>query len=225
MRLVTWNAYRGPIASRLSRLSQLQPDLVVLQECSSPSLFDDAIWAGPRVRQGVAIAAANPAYRLTRVDDATYDDGPGAIARVDGPPPFLVAGVWTRKAKSRSYIAHALTWLEHHRRELVSLPLVVMGDFNASPASPNQRKEHLEMLRRFREQFGIVSAYHAFHGVEHGEETHPTHYWRRHEDEPWHIDFCFIPEEWVERLRSVEVGGYSDWADSDHRPVVVDLCL
>ena len=74
MRLVTWNAYRGPIAHRLSRLSQLQPDLVVLQECSSPSLLDEAIRAGPSVRQGVAIAAANPAYRLTRVDDATYDD-------------------------------------------------------------------------------------------------------------------------------------------------------
>jgi exodeoxyribonuclease III len=91
--------------------------------------------------------------------------------------------------------------------------------------SPHQRKQHFDMVQTLREQFGIVSAYHAFHGVEHGEELHPTHYWRRDEDERWHIDFCFVPHSWAEKVQSVDVGGYAEWKDSDHRPLTVDVAV
>ena len=48
------------------------------------------------------------------------------------------------------------------------LPMVVMGDLNIVPTS--------ERLRMFREEFGLISACHAFHGAEPGGEKHPTHF-------------------------------------------------
>jgi exonuclease III len=225
VRLLTWNCYRGTIYDRLELLRPLRPDLAVLQECSAPELLDGAIWCGPNRLQGVAISAPNPAYRVQRIDDRAYPNGPGVIARVEGPDCFLLAGVWTRGRNARSYVDHAVQWLLHHRAAVGSEPFVVAGDVNSAPARKNGPDPHRELLRVLQEEFGLVSAYHHFHGVEHGHEPHPTHYWRRSEASPWHIDYCFIPESWASRVGSVEVGSYSEWPMSDHRPLTVELHL
>lgn len=81
------------------------------------------------------------------------------------------------------------------------------------------------MFRVLRKEFGLVSAYHLRHGVEPGSEPHPTFYMNGKPDRPFHIDYCFIPERWAEKVKSVEVGSYSEWTDSDHRPVTVVLAL
>jgi len=43
----------------------------------------------------------------------------------------------------------------------------------------------------------------------HGRETVPTHYWRdRREDGPtYHIDFVFMPCDWLAYVTHFEVGG------------------
>ena len=33
----------------------------------------------------------------------------------------------------------------------------------------------------------------------------------RKEAQPFHIDYCFVPEAWVDRLTGVEVGSFADW--------------
>ena len=41
-----------------------------------------------------------------------------------------------------------------------------------------------------------------------------------------HIDYAFIPDEWLPRLQDVSVGSKQEWIDSrlsDHVPLVVDL--
>ena len=77
---------------------------------------------------------------------------------------------------------------------------------------------------------GLASAYHDNRGVAQGGESEPTHYWRdRTKDGPtYHIDYVFVPRQWLPRVRSVEVGGFEDWCGaglSDHVPIVVDLDL
>jgi endonuclease/exonuclease/phosphatase family metal-dependent hydrolase len=42
----------------------------------------------------------------------------------------------------------------------------------------------------------------------------------------FHLDYCFLPEPWANRITNVEVGLHSDWNDiSDHVPLIVDLAL
>jgi len=73
-------------------------------------------------------------------------------------------------------------------------------------------------------KLGLVSAYHAFHHVEHGEDAHATYFHQFNASRPWHIDFCFVPEGWTGRLANVTVLDGQDWSKrSDHRPLLVEI--
>ena len=73
---------------------------------------------------------------------------------------------------------------------------------------------------------GLVSAYHAFHTVAHGQEMHPTYRHQHNPAKPCHIDFCFVPVGWARQLVAVEVFDGKEWAEkSDHLPLRVDLCV
>jgi endonuclease/exonuclease/phosphatase family metal-dependent hydrolase len=71
---------------------------------------------------------------------------------------------------------------------------------------------------------GLVSAYHSRYAEEQGRETRPTFFLYRHEQRPYHIDYCFLPTAWLGRVRDVTVGGHGAWASkSDHMPLTVDV--
>ena len=64
----------------------------------------------------------------------------------------------------------------------------------------------------------------SFYDVPHGAETHPTLYWRRRQADPFHIDYCFIPDVWLQDIVQVTVGEFAAWHKySDHRPLLVEL--
>lgn len=65
-----------------------------------------------------------------------------------------------------------------------------------------------------------MSAYHAFHGVENGAEEHPALYWQWRQSSPFHIDYVFIPEAWVERLTGVEVGTLGRLGREERPPAI-----
>ena len=116
--------------------------------------------------------------------------------------------------------------LKAYDRVLRSGPAVVMGDLNSGTnlnASQSPGKGHARILAALAD-FGLVSAYHAFHRVAHGHETHPTYRHQRNRSKPWHIDFCFVPSVWAVNLVGVEVVDGEDWAArSDHLPLKVDV--
>ena len=94
-------------------------------------------------------------------------------------------------------------------------------------------RSHLADDKRMTDTFGgaidkggVVSADRAFHDVEHGHETRATYRHQFKASQPWHIDFCFVPASWVNRLVGVDVIDGEDWAArSDHLPLTVDLRL
>jgi len=46
----------------------------------------------------------------------------------------------------------------------------------------------------------------------------------RHKDKPYHIDYCFVSGDMIEKLKSVEIGDFDYWTRfSDHVPVMVDF--
>jgi endonuclease/exonuclease/phosphatase family metal-dependent hydrolase len=41
---------------------------------------------------------------------------------------------------------------------------------------------------------------------------------------PFHIDYCFLPKAWAERISLVEVETFQEWeGHSDHRPLFVEI--
>ena len=225
MRLVTWNCCRGSAAGKLSLLTPLQASISVVQECSrptedSPSCF----WFGDNPRQGMAILSS-PEYRVQPIR-------PRAVPRytlpfqVTGPRSFLLLAVWSQRDPEHPYVRAVIRAVEVYRDLIATQPTVLVGDFNSNAIWNRKRpgaRDHGALVTMLS-QLGLVSAYHHFHGEVQGLETRPTLYLRWNQGLPYHVDYCFIPEAWAAHVRSVAVGGYSEWAKaSDHRPVVVDL--
>ena len=74
------------------------------------------------------------------------------------------------------------------------------------------------------EKMGIVSLYHELRNENHGSESQPTFYMYRKLDKPYHIDYCFAPVGWVNRVKEFKVADYSLWCGlSDHAPLLVEF--
>jgi len=70
----------------------------------------------------------------------------------------------------------------------------------------------------------MVSAYHTWHGVAHGEEYTSTFHMNRQWGRGFHIDYCFLPIPWMEHVKRVSIGSYLMWKRfSDHRPLSVTI--
>ena len=209
------------LADRIDQLQSLRPDVVVLQECRQPTEADaDVPWRRYSKYKGLAVKVTGAGWtgRAIPVPEGT----PLGVLpmQVSGPVTLTVVGVWT--LREPSYVAHFLTGMAALKRHLPDGPLVVLGDFNSTP---KLNRDHRDLVRVLAEEYGLVSAYHLWHRVEHGQERHHTHYHRCRQASSWHIDFCFIPRAWADRLVRVDVGGYDEWPSSDHRPLAVELDL
>ena len=62
---------------------------------------------------------------------------------------------------------------------------------------------------------GPVSAYHRFFDQKQGSESVPKLYWPGAGAKSCQIDYAFIPDQWLARLRDVSVGTKQDWIDSE----------
>jgi exodeoxyribonuclease III len=84
---------------------------------------------------------------------------------------------------------------------------------------------HTAAVSRFR-KLGMESAYHEFFGDTQGAERHPTLWFRKNKDNPYHVDYVFMSRPLLSKLRTVVVGRCDDWlTSSDHAPVLVEIDL
>ena len=220
MRLTTWNCFRGKTPDHcLELLEPLRADLITLQECSRPDGDDTSvIWRGTDPAYGTAVVSTQAAVQLKSISIPSLD--PLVVpVRVHAPRPFVFVGVCTH----RPYNAVAWEAMSACVAASEGLPVVAAGDFNSSPGVSGQARASAQFLERMRNELGLVSVYHHFFGEKHGVETRATFYHHWKESKPFHIDYCFIPEGWVDRLAGVEVGTFAAWRQSDHRPLTVDL--
>jgi len=223
MRLVTWNCYRGECLKRSGELHSLRPDLIILQECGKPDLDDDkAVWFGDNPIQGVGVVARGEWSVEPGPSDPVALDSVYPV-QISGPTPFNLLAVW---AKPRpTYVGAVLDGVMRYRDFLRSAPAIVAGDFNSHVRWDGETKvNHTALVNRLRDQFGLVNAYGAAASRSGSTIEEATHYWQWKQKQPFHLDYCFIPADWVERLGEVAVGGYEAWAEkSDHRPLLVEI--
>ena len=70
----------------------------------------------------------------------------------------------------------------------------------------------------------INSLYHPYFNERQGKETKPTFFLQRNKAKPYHIDYCFVSADLLDKVTKVEIGTYENWtAHSDHSPINIDI--
>lgn len=228
LRIVTWNCNMA-FARKADRLLALQPDVAIVQECSSSSElagFDRIAWTGAYERKGMAVFA-RPELSATVGRDLWDQTREWFIPiRLDRLGIDLLAcwamnhhGHEDRPRKGRTMAA-----LAHYEPMLAGRRAIVIGDLNNNvfwdrPAYPDFANITGELARH-----GLVNLHYARTGEIPGNEWNATLYFLRNADRRYLIDHVFLPAAWLPRVSSYAIGAAVDWLDvSDHVPVVVDL--
>ena len=226
LRLIAWNCRSGSMTTRLSELADESPDIVFVPECvprSSSTQRGQFLSRSINTRKGIAVGSLSQEYRLTRLRSRTTAGKAVIAATVAGPGPFTVLCIW---AQAPAYAKDVMRSLEPYADVLRSRPTIVLGDLNSGTClhrhEPVSRR-HQTMVRAL-EAAGLVSAYHAFHKTEHGQERHATYRHQFKDSQTRHIDFCFIPASWARHLVDARPLDGNKWAGrSDHFPLRVQL--
>ena len=241
MRLVAWNC-RSALHRKLDSLVRLEPDIAVVAECAdlgtlaakAPELSaSSAVWVGANPHKGLGVFAFGE-YRLSRAIAYNPRITYAVPIHVTGPVDVHLLAVWAHYGFAPLRMATpgpTLRALAAYRQFLLETPSIVAGDLNNHVRwdKPGKAWSHARAVAAFG-RLGLVSAYHAFEGVDQGFEQHPTFYWRTRSEDgaTYHIDYVFVPRTALAGLRSVRVGSRADWIStglSDHAPVIVDVDL
>ncbi len=244
-RIVVWTI--GPSFERkYPRLVALDADLAVAARSANEvrllkhrrDSHSSMAWVGRHVQRGLGILGFAPTY--VRLDGARWDQRLEWIAPVlvNGPVGHHLLAVWAMNEKAQVTFkskppASQLHQMVRLHRTTLKKPTVVAGDFNNNPIFHRNDPNHdmLELVALL-DAHDLVSAYHAFTGLEHGDPREaPT----RFQVDPigqevgHHVDYCFVPSAWIPALRSVQIGQRDTWIKSlrfeEHVPVVVDFDL
>ena len=240
MRLITWNT-RHLNERRRDAIIELAPDILVLQEVyrDRPSLDlpgYHSSWHG-FTELGIAVLWRSDHWTVRPLEELSWEVV--MPFEVRGPRDFTLLATWDFNLRARDGRAEAARALTGRKSQILArlsqsspgpegVPLVVAGDFNSSQVWDSQAKYRGGFAARAEAlaQLGLVSAYHAHCGEAFGAETRPTLLHTFRDDRAYHIDYVFLPEEWLDDVEEVEVGEPQRWIrelGSDHVPVVVDL--
>jgi len=210
-----------------------KPDILVIPECESPDKLkfspdtpipNDMLWFGSNQNKGLGIFAYgqlkltvleqyNPEFRMVI-----------PIAVTGGKLDFTLYAIWAYNPLDRDghYITQVWKAINYYDHLLLNKRTMLVGDFNSNTIWDKPRREgnHSTVVGNL-ELKGIHSVYHKHFNQIQGKELHPTLYMYRHKEKPYHIDYCFVSEDILEKLISVEIGEYDSWKlHSDHVPLV-----
>jgi exonuclease III len=211
-----------------------KPDILIVPECEHPDKlkFDidipkpnDLLWFGKNRNKGLGIFSYSKfKFKLLK----THNPDLRMIIPVkvtDGKYNFTLYAIWANNPEDLDgqYIEQVWKAIQHYDNHLKNEKTILIGDFNSNTIWDKKHREanHSNVVK-FLENKGIFSSYHLFHKQIQGKETHPTLYMYRHQDKPYHIDYCFVSKDMARKIKSVEIGTFDLWSKhSDHVPVIV----
>ena len=220
------------LRNKWEQLAALKPDVAIIQECEQDERWPQggytaALWHGGNRHKGIAIVTFGD-WQLRPVAHVDASIEYVLPAEVLGPRSFRILGVWTKPAaiRERSYIGQMLYAAEVYGPWLAGGAAVVAGDLNSNAVWDRpQRARHAATVARLG-ACGLGSAYHAFFGCGQGAERHGTWYNHKRIERSFHLDYCFVPRNWLPHVYRVEVGRPHAWlAYSDHCPLIVDVAM
>lgn len=219
---------------KASLLLAYKPDILVIPECECPGklLFDDAlpkptsaVWYGSNPNKGLGVFAYNQySLQLLDIHKPRYKTILPILV-TGGDEPFTLFAVWANNPadKRNQYVGQVWKAINHYKPFLEGNRVILTGDFNSNTIwdKPRRKGNHSTVVN-FLEKRNIYSTYHHYYKQTQGKEEHNTFYLFRHENKPYHLDYCFASKHFMDKLQTVEVGTYSDWKQySDHKPLII----
>lgn len=233
MKIISWNcnmAFRKKAEHVLSH----KPDILVVIECEHPDklLFKsdlakptDSLWFGKNKHKGLAVFSYGK-YRF-KIHEK-HNENFKLIIPIEisgGHINFILFIVWAYNPEDKEgkYVTQVWKAISYYDEILSEKPIIFIGDFNSNTIWDNKKHRlgsHSEVVKMLEEK-GILSLYHFYFKQTQGMEQHPTFYMYRHKNKPYHIDYCFVSNEIINKLSSFVIGGYDDWIKhSDHAPLI-----
>ncbi|MEM9941955.1 MAG: endonuclease/exonuclease/phosphatase family protein [Planctomycetota bacterium] len=221
MIIATWNSCGGTVDSRSTELQSFSSfDILALQEVQKPeNCLEGVYWNGASELKGVAVCTQYPSQQVVFDDSIT----PFLAVRILESPlgPFNLLAVCAKRQPS--YCKDLIRTFDQCEDFLKESPCVILGDFNATARLQNTTKQFDELQDHLHRKLKLVSAYHQFKKQTFGMESFTTLYFRWGTAGCFHIDYVYIPQNWISYLNSVTIPGFKTLTTSDHRPVVVEL--
>jgi endonuclease/exonuclease/phosphatase family metal-dependent hydrolase len=231
MKLITWNC-AGRLAKTADTLFEEDPDIAVIQECSRSTVTDvtpvgyQALWFGDEGVKGLAVFWKSE----WQIKQLAHPSQTWVVPlSVTGPEDFTLIAVHScpRQSTSQAYVKLIRQALTDNGPWFTNGHVVMAGDFNSSQQFDQVRiKHHTELVADLK-KLGLTSLYHSRSEEAHGQEKQHTFQWRwglekpRDPDMEFHIDYIFIPEQWLDRVEHFEVGNGLKWYKlSDHLPLI-----
>ncbi len=209
-----------------------EPDILIVPECEHPDKLlnlalnaTSTLWYGTNKNKGLAVFSFGR-YVLKEMNDHNVELKLFCPIHVTGGEcDFKLFAVWANNPQDWEYQYIGQVWKAIHYYEniLSTEQIIIAGDFNSNIIWDKlHRKASHTMVIDMLESLGIFSTYHMHNNEAQGKELHSTFHLYRHENKPYHIDYCFASQFFIERLIDVEVGQFRNWTlYSDHKPLIV----
>ncbi|MFT3907993.1 MAG: hypothetical protein QM737_01095 [Ferruginibacter sp.] len=237
MKIITWNCNMA-FRKKANLILLHKPDILVIPECEHPDKLkfsDDTlkptstVWFGSNSNKGLGVFSYNNFKLKLRKTHNPELKTIVPIAVTGGDYDFDLYAIWANNPDDPDgqYVEQVWKAIHHYDKKLKNKRTVLTGDFNSNTIWDRKYREgnHSNVVKRLEEK-GIFSCYHLHHKQTQGKEQHPTFYLYKHNDKPYHLDYCFVSADMAAKIESVEIGEYSVWKQySDHVPVMVTISL
>jgi exodeoxyribonuclease III len=210
------------------------PDILIVPECEHidkikfPKTFrqpTDKLWFGKNQNKGLAVFSfCDFRFRVLDIHNENFKMII-PIAVTGEHFDFNLFAIWANNPSDKDghYVTQIWKAINHYDSLLSEKSTILMGDFNSNTIwdyKKHRLSDHSSVVK-FLESKNIFSTYHLHHKQTQGKEIHPTLYMYRHQQKPYHIDYCFVSADLADKLKSVEVGDYETWIKySDHTPLI-----
>lgn len=211
---------------------QYNPDILIVPECEHPDKLKgniaeptDELWFGSNINKGIGIFSYSK-FRFRLLD--LYNPELKMIIPVEvfhKSFRFILFAIWANNPndKDGQYVEQIWKALDLYHEHLDNKKTILAGDFNSNSIWDRKYRisNHSNVVKRLAEK-KIHSCYHLHYSQTHGREKDATLYMYRHQDKPYHLDYCFASDYFLKKMKEVQVGEYVFWKQySDHVPLMV----
>lgn len=233
MKIITWNCNMA-FRKKAQFILVHQPDILIIPECENIEKLKfgkdvpiptDILWYGTNQHKGLGVFSYSD-YRFKLMDCHNPDfKNVLPIAITNGKIDFTLFAIWANNPQDKDgqYVTQVWKAINYYENLLSETKTILIDDFNSNTIwdKPRRAGNHSTVVSKLATK-NIHSVYHKFFNQEQGKEIHPTLFLYRHENKPYHLDYCFASNDFINVLESVEVGTYEDWKmHSDHKPLIV----
>ena len=213
-----------------------KPGILIVPECEHPDklLFaptiskpTDYLWFGKNKHTGLGIFSYSD-FKFKVQENHNQDiQLIIPITAYNETQEFNLFAIWANNPKDKDgpYVEQIWKAIHFYKDAIKDANTILVGDFNSNTIWDKKHRDsnHSNVVQVLAEK-GIYSTYHNHFKDEQGAEEQPTLYMYKNKDKAYHIDYCFVSTDLLEKVSAVEVGQYDDWIKhSDHVPVIIDI--